>query len=511
MMGDFRSFGLRTQLAVMAAFFLAFALGLGATLAYRGRADSVLLSAIRSDLAIAVKLPKLKARLHSLDLATAEYLRTGNRHWLVERSRFLSEIAATQADLRELVTSSRERAILKELDRLLKEQFEAESGWLLRKRSGSLSPADVAGLIASRRSYQDALELAMTMHDVGIAELPARVGAAERRTRESLILIVLAGMIASGVLAFALWHTMILPIRRLAAYAARWQPGQPWTCVMPSASPEIQGLFARMKDLMDRLNAEYRKEKEMSQLKSQLVSMVSHDLNNALSVIHAASVSLEEGEPKPMDAKREKTFRILKGQALSLSRTVANLLNLGRLQSGRLSLAKKQVDVPALLREAVELMEVLLENKGLEVHVDTPRETIPAYADPEALTLVITNLVSNAIKYTPDRGSVTVGCERDGAKPDRVRVYVKDSGIGIRPEEREKIFAGFYRTESGKRFARGFGIGLSMSRSIIEAHGGRIEVDSEPGKGSTFSFLLPVWVADGQADRGGAVKEAVAS
>lgn len=510
MIGDFRSFGLRTQLALVAAFVLTFALGLGGALVYRSRADGAILATLRSDLAIAVKLPKLKARLHSLDLTTAQYLRTGNPHWLEERTRLLEEIAGTQADLQTLVTSDRERAILSELARELKEQFEAESGWLGRKRAGRLLPADVAGLIASRRSYEDVLELALTMHDVGFEALPARVAEAERRSREGLVLIVLAGLSASAALAFVLWHSMIAPIRRLAEYAARWQPGQAWTCIVPSASPEISALFARMKNLMDRLNADFQKEKEMSQLKSQLVSMVSHDLNNALSVIHTAAVSLEEGEAKPMEAKREKTFRILKGQTLSLSRTVLNLLNLGRLQSGCLSLSRRQTDIPAMLQDSIALMEVLFENKGLSVHLDVPEDSIPAYADPDALTLVITNLVGNAVKYTPSGGSVTVGCERDRARPDRVRVYVKDSGIGIRPEEREKIFTGFYRTESGKKIARGFGIGLSMSRSIIEAHGGRIEVDSEPGKGSTFSFTLPIWVADGHVDRRGAVKEAVA-
>ena len=509
-MKDFRSFGLRTQLALVAAFMLAFALGLGGALAYRSRADAAKTATLRSDLAIALKLPRLKALLHSLDLSTAEYLKTGQPQWLKERERTLEEVRAIQGDLQALVSTGRERSILEELDHQLATQLSAEDGWIARKRAGRLSAADAGLLIASRRSYEDILEIAMTMHDVGLEGLPARVADADRRSREGLALVIVGGILASGLLALGLWQAIILPIRRLADYSARWQPGQVWDCIVPSASPEIHGLFLRMRDLVDRLNAEYHKEKETSRLKSQLVSMVSHDLNNALSVIHAASVSLEENEPKPLDARRERTYRILKGQALSLSRAVGNLLNLGRLQSGRLSLSRKQMDVPAMLRESIELMEVLFDNKGLSVYIKTPDEPIPVYADPEALTLVVTNLVSNAIKYTPEGGAVTVGCERDRARPDRVRVYVQDTGIGIKPEERERIFAGFYRTESGKKFARGFGIGLSLSRTIVEAHGGRIEVESEPGKGSTFSFLLPVWVADGQTGRREAAKEALA-
>jgi signal transduction histidine kinase len=496
-------------LALVAAFMLVFGLGLGGALAYRDRADAALAAAMRSDIAIAAKLPRLKGLLHNLDLATAEYLKSGNPQWIEERQHILDEIRKTQVELAGLVGNERERAILKELEQQLQEQFQAENGWLSRKRAKTLSAQEAAVMIASRRTYEDVLELAMTMHDVGIEAIPVRAAQARQHSRDILVFIAIAGVIASGVLAYALWHAIIAPIRQLADYAGRWQPGQPWTCIVPSSSPEILGLFSRMKDLMDRLNAEYRKEKETSHLKSQLVSMVSHDLNNALSVIHAATVSLEEGEPEPVDARRERTYRILKGQSLSLSRIIANLLNLGRLQSGRLSLAKKQMDVPETLRGAIELMEVLFENKGLNAQLKVPDQPIPVYADPDALTLVITNLVSNAIKYTPDGGTVTVGCERDAARPDRVRVYVRDTGIGIAAEDQEKIFAGYYRTESSKRFAKGFGIGLSLSRSIVEGHGGRIEVESEPGKGSTFSFLLPIWVADGRQDRTSAVKEAV--
>lgn len=502
------SIGLRTQLAAVAAFMLAFAIGLGGSLTFRSREDAALALTLHTDLAIAVKLPRLKALLRSLDLATSEYLRTGNPYWLGERQRVLLQIGHTQADLARLVPHRREQLILQELDRHLKEQFAIEKSWLARKRAGHLGAAEAARLVSSRRTYEDVLEIAMNMHDVGIEDLPRRIAAADRRSRQGLVLVVFAGLLASAALSWMLWRYIIAPIRQLADYAERWQPGQPWNCVEPSVSPEIRGLFGRTKDLVERLNAEYKKERDMGLLKSQLVSTVSHDLNNALSVIHAAAMSLEEGEPAEIDARRRKTYRILKGQALSLSRTVSNLLNLGRLESGKLSLAKKRMDVAAMLRDVIELMEVLFENKRLACQLQVPATPVYAYADPEALTLVVTNLVSNAVKYTPEGGAVTIGCESEAGGAGRLRVYVSDTGIGVSAEDKEKIFAGYYRTESGRRFARGFGVGLSLSRSIVEAHGGSIEVDSEPGRGSTFSFELPLWI-DERTGRPAAAEEAL--
>jgi signal transduction histidine kinase len=191
-------------------------------------------------------------------------------------------------------------------------------------------------------------------------------------------------------------------------------------------------------------------------------------------------------------------YRIIRGQTVSLSRTIHNLLNIGRLESGKLALAKRRMDMEAVIRESVELVEALAESKGIDIGMELTGQHLPAYADPDALTLVITNLLSNAIKYTPEKGSVQVGIGKEGhpGREGSIRVYVKDTGIGIEPEEKEKIFSGYYRSERGKRLAKGFGIGLSLANSIIAAHGGKLELESTVGQGSIFSFTLPLWIPD---------------
>jgi len=124
----------------------------------------------------------------------------------------------------------------------------------------------------------------------------------------------------------------------------------------------------------------------------------------------------------------------------------------------------------------------------LELKIEIPERLPPVKADPAALPLVVTNLLTNAFKYTKDGGAVALGAVK---LPDgRVEIYVRDSGIGIAPAEQEKIFSGYYRTEAGKRAAKGFGVGLALSRMILEAHGSTLALDSAAGKGSRFSFLL---------------------
>lgn len=328
---------------------------------------------------------------------------------------------------------------------------------------------------------------------VGSPSVSERMRFIDSRGRMRVFAELVAGGLLCAGLALALSRFIVGPILVLSDYADKWRPGQPWRCEVPAVSPEINLLSERMRSLMENVNAAYGRERDMNRLKSQFVSLVSHELNNALSVIHAASYSLEELDPEPGHEKREKMYRMIKAQTRSLSNAVGNLLNAARLESGALALRRSQMEVGTTLRAGIELLEVLFEDKGLRVSLDLPETPVSVFADPDALTLVITNLLSNAIKYTPPGGSVRVGMAREGASGRFVRVFIEDTGIGIEPEERERIFSGFYRSEMGKRAAKGFGLGLSLAKSMVEAHGGRLELHSEPGRGSKFSFLLPVW------------------
>lgn len=131
---------------------------------------------------------------------------------------------------------------------------------------------------------------------------------------------------------------------------------------------------------------------------------------------------------------------------------------------------------------------------------DFPLTVIPVFGDPEAIALAVTNLLGNAVKYTPAGGRVTARIEARGG--GAVEFSVVDTGIGIGPEDLPAVTSGFYRAEAGKKAAGGYGIGLKVTRELLEAHGAALQAESSPGKGSRFYFALPVWRGEDTAAGG---------
>ncbi|MDD5655938.1 MAG: HAMP domain-containing sensor histidine kinase [Elusimicrobia bacterium] len=308
-----------------------------------------------------------------------------------------------------------------------------------------------------------------------------------------LMAALLAVTILTGLaLSFLFWLIVGRPLARLGERARNWRLGQPWSCDVHAACPEMRDLLNRMQDLTGRLNEQYRIAKDLVAMKSRLIAVVSHELNNAISVIQVAADALEYAD-RIGPADREKMLGVIKAQSRTVALTVSNLLSLGRLESGRFAVARKRLDLPDLLRSCALLMDVLCKKKRLRLSLALPAEAPPVWADGNALTLVMTNLLSNAIKYTPEGGAIWLGLRREATKPGSVTVYVRDTGIGISERDRERIFSANFRCENGKAMAGGFGLGLALARSILKSHDAAIEVESAPGRGSTFSFRLPVW------------------
>lgn len=242
--------------------------------------------------------------------------------------------------------------------------------------------------------------------------------------------------------------------------------------------------------LMDKIRSLLERSRAEARLKSDMIHAVSHEFNNALTSMSAALFLLEETEPARSDV-RSRFYSAISAAQQKLKLYVKNILNEARMENGKFKLEIKPLALRDLTAEALLPMEELLKEKDIKLTRDLPPVPVLVDADRDALALVISNLLGNAVKYTPQGGTITVRLSAFGGPENKVVFAVDDSGPGISLEDIKKITAGFYRTAEGKAAAEGFGLGLKISNELLALHGSRLEIASEKGKGSSFSFELP--------------------
>ncbi len=233
------------------------------------------------------------------------------------------------------------------------------------------------------------------------------------------------------------------------------------------------------------------REKEISQMKNDFVSQVSHELKTPLASISAYSEMLLDGEAK--DGRMRKEFySVIQSQAQRLNRLIEDILNTLRIESGLIKVEKAPVSLTILIEEQLQMIKSYAEEKNIEIIGQKPIVFDQVYADKDMISQVIVNLLSNAVKYTPGGGSIKIETEVDETA-NVARVSVIDTGVGIPEDEIEHIFDKFYRVGANEGQAKGTGLGLNLVKQIIEkVHDGRVFVTSEPGVGSTFGFELPL-------------------
>jgi len=230
--------------------------------------------------------------------------------------------------------------------------------------------------------------------------------------------------------------------------------------------------------------------KELDRMKSDFVNMVSHELRTPLVTVSQQLSVILEGIAGEVSEKQRELLTRAKERNRELITMVKNLLDLSKIESGEIVQYKETMNVNVSIGKVIEMMLPQALEKGISLEFK-PHEPLPFIdADVNNMEGIFTNLISNAVKYTNQGGKVTV---RSGVKGGYVQVDVADTGIGIAREDLAKIFDRFYRVKTEQtRKVIGSGLGLSIVKGVIEAHFGSIEVESEPGKGTTFSVFLPI-------------------
>jgi len=229
------------------------------------------------------------------------------------------------------------------------------------------------------------------------------------------------------------------------------------------------------------------RQRYLETVRQDFISNVSHELRTPLAALKALTETLSEGALDDPPAAR-RFLEQMDTEVDSLSLMITELLELSRIESGRVPLNKKPTHASKILAPAVERLRLQAERAGLEVLLDCPDDLPLIMADSQRLEQVVVNLLHNAIKFTPGGGRIDVSAR---GSLNMVTFSVKDSGIGIAQDDLPRIFERFFKADRA-RSTGGTGLGLAISRHLVEAHGGNIWAESIEGRGSTFSFSIPV-------------------
>lgn len=232
--------------------------------------------------------------------------------------------------------------------------------------------------------------------------------------------------------------------------------------------------------------------------KSQFVSLVAHELKNPMTSIRGFTDLLAKGVVGPINETQINFLSTIRSNVERMNTIVVDLNDLTKIEVGSMRLDFITIQVQEVIDEVISSFSQQIHEKGQELVLELQPNLPNVWADRTRLSQILTNLVSNGYKYTPENGQITIGGELTQANPGDpgslkvVHIWVQDTGIGIAPEEQELIFQRYYRTDESKDMASGTGLGLNITKSLVEMQGGRIWFESEPHKGTTFHFTTPI-------------------
>lgn len=227
--------------------------------------------------------------------------------------------------------------------------------------------------------------------------------------------------------------------------------------------------------------------RRLERARRDFVTNIGHELRTPLASIKLLVETLETARDDP-EASQD-FLRRIDTEVDGLTQLVRELLELSRIESGQVELRLDPVDIGKLLERTASRLRAQAERSGLRLTVEAPEDLPPAYADAERIEQVLVNLLHNAIKFTDPGGSVALAAEVEGAN---IRISVRDTGVGIAPDDLARIFERFYKVDKGRNREGGTGLGLAIARHVVQAHNGRIWAESKSGTGSTFYFTLPI-------------------
>jgi signal transduction histidine kinase len=305
----------------------------------------------------------------------------------------------------------------------------------------------------------------------------------------AIVLLVFAGGIAM-ILGYFLSSTVTERIHLLKGAAEKLAGGDLQTRVPVNGRDEVAALSTTFNQMAEQLQFADQKQRELESLRRDLIAWVGHDLQTPLASMRAILEALSDGVvDEPEMVKRY--LLTAQRDVMSLSALIDDLFQMSQLDAGGFPLQSAPASLSDLVSDTLESFSELAKQHEITLEGQVEQDVDPVLMDTQAIGRVFNNLISNALRHTPSQGRVSVRVRRASSGVD---VTVSDTGEGIRLQDIPHIFERFYRGDASRsrnRGASGAGLGLAIARSIVQAHGGDIQVQSEPGKGTQFTFHLP--------------------
>jgi two-component system, OmpR family, sensor histidine kinase MtrB len=302
----------------------------------------------------------------------------------------------------------------------------------------------------------------------------------DRRFHVASLLITGLVLALAGWLVWWMRAQAFQPVFDLAEAMQRFGRGERDVRAAESGPAELRDMVVRFNQMASLLSAQ--REAQIA-----FLAGVAHDLRNPLSALSMSVQLIPANEPLPPEPRIRRTLDLVRRQLTKLERMISDFMDMTQIDSGTLELHRAPHDLRALVRDVVHLFEATSPQQRIELSL--PDEAIEAECDSLRVEQIVSNLMSNAIKYSPSAGKVEIALFRDVS--DAV-IAVRDYGIGISKEDQEHLFEPFRRASLARETIPGAGLGLYVVRRLVDAHRGRIEVDSVPGQGARFSVRLPL-------------------
>jgi len=261
-----------------------------------------------------------------------------------------------------------------------------------------------------------------------------------------------------------------------------------------SMATNLSDLYTSLEDKVNQRTHELQEARDdainANKSKTEFVSVVSHELKLPMTSIKGYSDLMLSGATGQLNEHQTNFLGIIRNNVNRMATLVSDLADISRIESGNMRLEAREVPVWDVIDEVVTLTHTQVTQKNQTVSVDIPQELPKAWCDRNRLAQILTNLISNANKYTQEGGAIIVHATRDG---NMIQIKVEDNGLGMTPEDQRKLFSKFFRSADDKvREAPGTGLGLSITKNLIELQGGKIWFESEFRKGTSFLFTVPI-------------------